>query len=274
MTDTKHMAHANLEILESSLAYDEFSVFDADAMAKASAWSKEQIIDNFRTGTAASRLVEQAICDRYGLEWVGSQQQSFDAVKGTLRYEIKTCGVNGFKPIPSSAIGSGRSFNLERFREYCEGIAGFIVVDIAKSPELRVLSLSGQDALALYLDPGEFVHGFSMGLNGEIDRKYADELFAMSERGQKLLRGNSFKRLALTQEQLLLAVYEADGYKISDYGADTSRRHYARIKRLKSKGLIATTGYHKSGKIGHPEAIFGCTKQGARYALWLKNNAS
>ena len=90
-----------------------------------------------------------------------SRKSSFDLYVDDLRYEARTITKAGVKLIPSSQIGTGRTYDEDAYINKRDSIDGYVFADVRNSPVLRILrlrevdvplqrSLSGRECDALF----------------------------------------------------------------------------------------------------------------------------
>ena len=128
---------------------------------------QEVVISLFKDGRVFSHFIEQYISQRFGLTHVpGCKDHDFVDSTG-LKYEQKTFTSGGCKLMPSGMIGTGRSFDKEKFTEHANTLTYIVVSNIA-FPDIKIKFVKGTDIVAKYP-------------KGSITPKQHDQFFAESD---------------------------------------------------------------------------------------------
>ncbi len=139
--------------------------WDVDALASALKISNEDVIEYFTDGRRVSFIVERRLRDELKWELASSEGAGYDLISPQgQKWEVRSISKRGVYFNPSNQVGSGRSFDEDKFMEKLNEIEGFILADIVNFPEINVYFISSLDVIRWY-KKGE------LGIRAKISRK-------------------------------------------------------------------------------------------------------
>ena len=112
---------------------------------------RDVLIKHFKDGRAAAPLLELLISQEDGLTHVGGcrDHDMTDPADSAIEYDEKTFTKNGCKFMPSSMIGTGRSFDQAAFLEKAKKLI-YVVASVVNFPEIKIRYVKGDELAQTY----------------------------------------------------------------------------------------------------------------------------
>ena len=140
--------------------------WDVDKLSEALCLPRDDVREYFTDGRRVSFLIERRLkLDHQGWELATSEGAGYDLFdpEGGL-WEVRSVTRNGVYFTPSNQKGSKRQFNEIGFQEKLSGLAGFILTDIEKFPNMDVYVIPVQNVIRWH-------HHGTLGANATVTRK-------------------------------------------------------------------------------------------------------
>lgn len=145
--------------------------FDLDVLSDALGLDKQDVIEYFMDGRKSSFIFENRIVKDYtGGSRSDSEGSGWDIQdRNGYRWEVRSLTNSGIYFCPSSMVGSGRKFEEEGFLNKLNSIAGYIITDITKFPNVPVYRVASSQVLDWYRK-GELGAGTKISYKNAIDK--------------------------------------------------------------------------------------------------------
>jgi hypothetical protein len=112
-------------------------VWDIDGVARALQIDVKSVREYFTDGRRVAFLIERRIAKEEGFTLANSEGAAFDLVDQVgAKWEVRNITRGGIYFCPSYMVGSGRSFDTPGFLRKLTAIAGYILTDIERFPEV------------------------------------------------------------------------------------------------------------------------------------------
>jgi len=111
----------------------------------------EKIKDIFKDGRVFSHFIEPWLARQFHLQHIeGCKDHDFtDIGNPEIQYDQKTFTKGGCKFYPSNMIGTGRTFNQEKFQEKANKLI-YIIVSNIDFPEIKIKFIKGSELIVKY----------------------------------------------------------------------------------------------------------------------------
>lgn len=172
---------ANRELLLDGSTYTSVkSAFDLNALAAALCITPEMAQERFRDGRTASVFIEDVLAHNLGIEKAESSNAAYDVRDGGEKHEVRCLTKGGLSFAPSGMIGSGRTFDLAKFREKLDLVSAFFIADIVEFPAVTIHVIPSKTVSSWY-DEGRLTKQARLSLARA--RALFTELAGAGERG-------------------------------------------------------------------------------------------
>ena len=145
--------------------------FNKVALSNALGISEDAVAEYFSDGRKVSFIIENRIVKDYtGGSRSESEGSGWDIKdRHGLKWEVRSLTKSGVYFCPSSMVGSGRKFEEDGFLDKLNNIAGYIITDITKFPNVPLYRVSSMQVLEWYRN-GELGSGTKISYKNAIEK--------------------------------------------------------------------------------------------------------